>query len=223
MNPDFIPDSPPAGKFTRQLWAGGRDIISEIIHHPFCNALSDGTLAEKSFRHYLGQDMLYIEQDARAFAITAGRSSSTEEFDFFLNMAKDGIEIERVLHQELFPFFKVKRPNLMSDACKQYTSYLIEKALNAPYHEAVAALLPCFWVYLETGLQIRLKAIKDNPYQKWMDTYADDIYAQYVKHFIQITENIMRQATPSQLEAMHDAFRKSCEYEKAFFSEALER
>jgi thiaminase/transcriptional activator TenA len=221
MNQDFIPDCPPAGQFTLELWSGAQDIITEIIHHPFCIRLADGTLSEKSFQHYIGQDILYIERDARAFAIIAGRSFTSEEFGFFLDMARDGLEIERLLHRELLPFFGVNRPEQMSEICSQYTSFLLDKALNAPYPEAVAALLPCFWVYRETGLKIRGKAINQNPYQKWLNTYADEKYGQYVKRFILITEKIMKQAPREQLKAMHDAFRQSCEYEKAFFSEAL--
>lgn len=221
MTQQFNPDCLPAGPHTHKLWSDNESIIAEIIDHPFCTQLAEGTLSNKSFRHYLGQDILYIEQDARAFAITAGRSDSTEEFDFFLSMAKDGLEIERVLHNELLPFFKVERPGKMSNICRQYTSFLLHTSLNASYPEAVTALLPCFWVYRETGLKIRERAIQDNPYQMWLDTYAGEIYGRYVQQFILITERLMEQATPLELNAMQDSFRQSCEYEKAFFSEAL--
>ncbi|HKK69565.1 MAG TPA: hypothetical protein VJ946_15175 [Bacteroidales bacterium] len=49
-----------------------------------------------------------------------------------------------------------------------------------------------------------------------------EIYGQYIKQFIRIVENIMKHASELQVTAMHDAFRKSYEYEKAFFSEALD-
>ncbi|WP_291857969.1 thiaminase II [Marinilabilia sp.] len=221
MTQNFIPDCLPAGPFTRKLWSDTECVIAEIINHPFCTQLAEGTLSKKSFRHYLGQDILYIEKDARAFAITAGRSDSNEDFDFFLSMARDGLEIERFLHSELLPFFDVKRPAKMSNICSQYTSFLLNTAFNASYPEAVAALLPCFWVYRETGLKIRERAIEDNPYQKWMDTYAGEIYGRYVQQFILIAEKLMEHASPLQLDAMRDSFRQSCEYEKAFFSEAF--
>ncbi len=211
----------PAGQHTRKLWEKAHQVIEEIVHHPFCKRLADGTLPYSAFRHYLGQDSLYIEQDARAFAIVAGRSPDSAAFAFFLNMAKDGLEIERHLHHQLFPAFEVTQPEIMSEACAQYTEFLLGKALNASYPEAVVALLPCFWVYRETGLRIRENATSNNPYRLWLDTYADEIYGEYVNQFIEITEVIMSKANPIALEQMYKVFIHSCIFEKAFFSEAI--
>lgn len=213
----------PAGPFTRDLWETNKSLIEEIIHHPFCRKMSDGTLSQEAFAHYLAQDVLYIEQDARAFAITAGRANTNDAFSFFIDMARDGLEIERILHKELLPFFKIKQIEEMSAACKRYTSFLLNTALNDSYPESVAALLPCFWVYRETGLKIRTEAVENNSFRKWINTYSDEVYGLYVDHFIRITENLMSGASLSMRKKMNEAFCKSCECEKAFFSEAMDK
>lgn len=212
---------PPTGPHTAQLWNNNTDLINKIFSHPFGKGLSEGTLPINSFRHYLGQDMLYIEKDALAFSMIARRAEKNEEFFFFLQMAKDGIEIERLLHTKLFPPFGIERPQKMSKACSQYTSFLIEECRMGSYESAVAALLPCFWVYHEAGIRIRSKAVKNNPYQLWIDTYADEKYRNYVVQFVDIVENIMRDSSEKIKEKMHNAFRKSVRFEKDFFSEAL--
>lgn len=107
----------PAGPFTARLWNENEDLIEQIFNHPFCRGLSNGSLPDASFKHYLQQDALYIEQDARAFAITAGKAYSRESFTFFLDMARDGLEIERVLHRNLMPEFGVVPVEKMSEAC----------------------------------------------------------------------------------------------------------
>ncbi|RCW38711.1 thiaminase II [Marinilabilia salmonicolor] len=221
MNTFLALNTPPAGPFTGELWESNRSLTDEIIYHPFCKGMSDGTLPADAFRHYLAQDLLYIEQDARAFAITAGRASTYEAFSFFIDMARDGLEIERNLHRDLLPFFGVERPDKMSRICRGYTTFLLDTALKASYPESVAALLPCFWVYRETGLKIRKDAVKKNPFQKWLETYSDEAYGSYVEQFIQIAEELLFGATLTMRKKMHYAFRRSCEFEKAFFSEAL--
>jgi thiaminase/transcriptional activator TenA len=211
---------PPAGSNTASLWENAKDIIDKIFDHPFCRGLSDGTLPESCFKHYLAQDMLYIRQDARAFAILAGRAVSDEEFSFFLAMAKDGLDIERALHNELFPVFQIEKADKMSDTCRRYTAWLTEVSLSGAYSTATAALLPCFWVYHETGIRIRQNAVKNNPYQKWLDTYSGEEYGGYVEKYLHIVENIMKNSNTTQKHEMINAFRKSTQYELDFFSEA---
>ncbi|WP_010663593.1 TenA family protein [Marinilabilia salmonicolor] len=221
MNNQSDLSNPPAGPFTRELWENNKFLIDEIIHHPFCRRLSDGTLPYEAFKNYLEQDILYIEQDARAFAITAGCAYTTEAFSFFTDMARDGLEIERILHRDLLPYFEVKRPDKMSKTCNGYTSFLLNTALKASYPESVAALLPCFWVYRETGLKMRQEATEKNPFWKWLDTYSDEAYGLYVDRFLIITEALLSGESCSIREKMHQAFRRSCEFEKSFFTEAM--
>jgi thiaminase/transcriptional activator TenA len=210
----------PFGPYTEALWNGIEDIVPGIFYHPFCTGLADGTLPTGCFKHYIGQDMLYIEKDAKAFTIIAEKSNNNRESSFFRNMAKDGLETERILHKELLPLFQVSKPGQMSKVCSEYTSFLVNSALKDDYPIAVAALLPCFWVFLETGLHIRNKSEKNNPYQKWLDTYSDAIYEYYVKQYVEIVESLMNNATKRVREKMIKAFRNSTIYENMFFSEA---
>ncbi|PWE00231.1 TenA family protein [Marinilabilia rubra] len=214
-------NTPPAGPFTAQLWNENEALIERIFNHPFCRGLSNGSLPVESFKHYLQQDALYIEQDARAFAITAGKSKTRESFSFFLHMAKDGLEIERALHQNLMPAFKIEPAKKMSKACCNYTSFLLNTALNESSAISAAALLPCFWVYRETGLNIRQSSIINNPYQPWLDTYADDVYGEYVSKFINILECEMAGTNKTERQEMLRVFGHSIAYELDFFDEAL--
>jgi thiaminase/transcriptional activator TenA len=210
----------PAGPYTETLWNGIEDIMADIFNHPFCTSLADGTLPKVCFKHYISQDILYIEKDAKAFAIISEKSRNSRESSFFRNMAKDGLETERILHKELLPLFQGSRPGQMSKICREYSSFLVHTALKEDYSTGVAALLPCFWVYRETGLHISNKSVKNNPYQKWLDTYLAPVYGNYVKQYLEITEDVMNNATKSVKEKMIKAFKKSTIYENRFFSEA---
>ena len=210
----------PAGEWSKEMWMFSEDIIRRIFGHPFCNELTEGTLPENVFRHYLGQDILYIEQDARAFSLTAEKAPNGEHEKFLQDMATDGVEIERVLHRELLPKFNVNRPDKRSPVCRDYTSFLIDQATNHCFETAISALLPCFWVYHENGMRIREKLLQPNPYQMWIDTYAGQKYRDYVRKFVHIIDHILCKSSPFVRQKMLEAFRTSTSFELAFFNES---
>ncbi len=210
----------PYGPFAQKLWDSATDIIDEIRTHPFCLGLAKGDLPMAAFRHYLGQDMLYIIEDARALALTGTRAIEVAEMYFFLAMAKDGLEIERVLHAEFGSHFHISRAQAPSAACEQYTEFLLEKARNDRYEVSVAALLPCFWVYQEISRHILEQSVAQNPYQKWLDTYSDKSFEVFVDQFIEIASHLMERAPEGLQQKMIEAFRVSTHYEFLFFDEA---
>ncbi len=211
----------PHNHFTRQLWDSAADIIHDIYNHPFCMGLARGDLPIQSFKNYLGQDALYIIEDSRALAYTAARAEDPEEMHFFLAMAKDGLDIERAMQSDFFEHFNIVRPTSPSIACRNYTNFLLNKARDDDYPVAVAALLPCFWVYRETSLNILKHSKPDNPYQKWLNTYADEDFSGYVERFIEITGKLMESAPEGVRQRMTDAFRESTRLEYEFFEESL--
>ncbi len=42
--------------FTGELWRSIEDIYREVLDHPFLRGLTDGTLPEENFKHYVLQD-----------------------------------------------------------------------------------------------------------------------------------------------------------------------
>ena len=65
--------------------------------------------------------------------------------------------------------------NKITTAYLGYTSFLINTAHTESVEVAAAAILPCFWIYNEIGKYIKENAVtKNNPYKKWIDTYADE-------------------------------------------------
>ena len=58
--------------------ASGKDWTT-YIGHPFVKGLSDGTLPEASFHHYLIQDYIFLVHFTRAWAMAVVKSESLEE------------------------------------------------------------------------------------------------------------------------------------------------
>jgi thiaminase/transcriptional activator TenA len=83
------------GTFTRKLREQIQPDYEQIINCAFVRRLTDGTLPRSWFIHYVSQDMRYIIADSKALAATAARAENADEMYFLLQMAKDGLDIER--------------------------------------------------------------------------------------------------------------------------------
>lgn len=55
-----------------------------------------------------------------------------------------------------------------------YTQYLIATTATAPLEEALAAVLPCFWIYREVGHHVAKHCMQANPYMRWIKTNVNE-------------------------------------------------
>ena len=60
----------------------------------------------------------------------------------------------------------------------------------------VAALLPCFWIYWDVASAITSGAAPSNPYQAWIDTYADEAFGEAVQRVIDIADEAATPGAP---------------------------
>jgi thiaminase/transcriptional activator TenA len=206
--------------FTKTLWDLISGIYDAIINHPFNRELAQGTLPEEKFKFYIKQDALYLVDFSRALAIVASKALPPQRILHFLDFAKDGLIVERALHDEYFRRFDVTIDVEQAPGCFAYTNYLIATASHRSFDEAVAALLPCFWIYREVGMHIVGQSVPDNPYQLWIDTYAGEEFGAAVERAIEITEEVASGATGEGRLRMSEAFVLSSRLEWMFWDSA---
>ena len=157
------------------------------------------------------QDAHYLSYFAKALAVTAARAPDADALIQFAGSAREAVVVERALHEGFFRDFGISpdeaAATLPSPTCAHYTHYLLALAHNAPYEVSVAALLPCFWIYWEVGKHLLEAARPGNPYQAWIDTYADEAFATGVRKVIALSDEIAAATTPG--DARADARRPS--------------
>jgi thiaminase (transcriptional activator TenA) len=213
--------------FTEQAWERIGPLYDAILELPFNRGLAAGTLARERFVFYMLQDARYLTYYARALAVTAARAPDAEALIQFAGSAREAMVVERALHESFFRRFGVSAAEAAatepSPTCAHYTHYLLALAYNAPYEVSVAALLPCFWIYWEVGKHLLEIAAADNPYQAWIDTYADDAFAERVREVIQISDRLAAAATPMVRAQMHEAFVRAAKLEWMFWDSAWRR
>jgi thiaminase/transcriptional activator TenA len=211
-------------RFSADAWQRIAPLYAAILELPFNRELAAGTLTRERFTFYMLQDAHYLSHFGKALAVTAARAPDADALIQFAGSAREAVVVERALHEGFFRDFGITREQAAatepSPTCAYYTHYLVALAHNAPYEVAVAALLPCFWIYWEVGKHLLTIARPDNPYQAWIDTYADDAFASGVRRVIAISDQIAAAATPAIQGRMHQAFRRASQLEWMFWDSA---
>ncbi|MEV4311328.1 thiaminase II [Actinocrispum sp. NPDC049592] len=201
--------------FSEQAWKRTERLQQAILELPFNTELAGGSLSRDRFQFYIAQDARYLVGFSRALAVAATRADDHDEVVFFANAAHEAIAVERQLH-EGYGIVDVET----SPTCLAYTSYLLAVAQTGSYAELIAALLPCFWVYHHVGTDILKRQTSDNPYQAWIDTYADESFGAAVANCRQAVDRAAETVGSDTQERMFAAFSRASEYEWLFWDSA---
>ena len=205
---------------TTRFWNEAGHIFDQILEQPFNRELMSGTLDQGKFVYYMKQDALYLADFGRALAIAGTRTENTDDMKKLLRFAEGAVVVERALHEHYLTEFNAKLDIPKSPTCEAYTGYLIRAATLESYPVALAALLPCFWVYREVGHYIHQNATQPNSYQQWIDTYAGEEFGESVEQAIDLTEDAAQSTTESIREQMLEAYLKSTRLEWLFWDAA---
>lgn len=204
-------------KWSDKAWDMARHIYLEILQHPFVCELSDGTLSRERFDFYISQDAIYIENYSRVLAHIASRIPSRRHSEDFLRFALDGVMVEKALHRS---FIGDRNASVSpSPTCMQYMDF--EKSRSSdPVEVEAAAILPCFWIYQSVGEAILRRCSDDNPYMKWIATYADEAFAVSTRRAIEICDELAENTTAAIEESMTQAFVHATMMEWMFWDSA---
>ncbi|MFQ6552569.1 thiaminase II [Aestuariibius insulae] len=210
--------------FTDEAWTATASLQNAIRTMPFTSELAAGTLSAATFREYIIQDAHYLEGFARALAMTAARASEAPDIARLADSANGAIAVERQLHGDYMIRFGISPEAFAatppSRACDHYVAFLIRSAAIDPFQVAVAALLPCFWIYHRVGQSIHSVAAADHPYQAWIDTYASEDFEAAVQGMLNLTDRLAAHANSTIRTAMHGAFTRSSWHEWMFWDSA---
>jgi len=207
--------------FTRELWASMAPIYAAILRHPFLAGLTDGSLPRASFVFYAVQDALYLREFARSLALAAARAPEDDWIIMFSDHAANALRVERALHEGFFKELGLSPAEVaatpLAPTNLAYTSYLLAVAYGAPYHEALAALLPCYWIYWEVGKTLERAGSPDPLYARWIATYASEEFGAVVRAVLAATDAVAARRQPGERAAMQRHVLTTTRYEWMFW------
>jgi thiaminase (transcriptional activator TenA) len=207
--------------YTRELWTAMAPIYEAILRHPFLTGLTDGSLPRERFRFYAVQDALYLREFARALSLAAARAPEDDWIVMFNEHAAGALRVERALHEGFFEEFGLSPADVaatpLAPTNLAYTSYLLAVAYGGAYHEALAALLPCYWIYWEVGKRLEQAGSPDPLFARWIATYASGEFGDVVRAVLGATDAIAGRLRPGERDAMRRHVLVTARYEWMFW------
>ena len=213
--------------FTARLWASAEPTYSAILRHPFITELADGTLARDSFRYFIVQDSHYLRSYARALALAAARAPEEDDVAMFAGHAANAIAVERELHAELLADLDLTGTDVdaagSGPVTTAYMSYLTAVCATGSYAEAVATVLPCYWIYREVGRALLERSSPDPLYARWIATYGSPEFDAVVAAVLAATDRLGCDLGRAERERCVRHFQTTSRYEWMFWDAAYRR
>jgi thiaminase (transcriptional activator TenA) len=213
--------------FTDQLWKSIEPIYAAILRHPFVRGLGDGSLDRDCFKFYVLQDALYLREFGRALAIAAAHAPEDDWIVMFAEHAANAVKVERALHEGFFQQWGLTAAEVAATAPAPtnlaYTSYLLAVAHGSKFHETIAALLPCYWIYWEVGKALERIGSPELLFQRWIGTYASAEFGAVVRGVLQAADATALELPERERETMRRHFVTTSRYEWMFWDMAYRR
>lgn len=197
------------------------------FEHPFVRELAQGTLPAAKFRFYQMQDARYLEAFADTCCLIATRCVKPADKLWFIDAGKMALEVEGQLHAgygKLLGYGPEDIASLeLTRSNRGYQDHMISTALRGSLVEAVGALTPCPWLYIDLGQHLlrTLGEIRDDhPYAAWLRMYSDPGFNAYMDHLLARLERFAADATEAERARARDAFVVSARHEWLFWEQA---
>ena len=209
------------------LWSDVEDVYAAILRHPFVTGLTDGSLPREAFRHYIVQDAHYLRGYARTLALCGARAQEPRDTVMFGAHAGGAIAAEQGLHAALLGDL-----GLTADAAaaapvapttRAYLSYLLAPAHGGSFAEAVAVVLPCYWIYARVGEELLEAGSPDPLYARWIAMYGSEEFQAVVDAVLELTDRVGAAASLRELALMREHMIVTSRYEWMFWDAAWRR
>jgi thiaminase (transcriptional activator TenA) len=101
-----------------------------------------------------------------------------------------------------------------------YTNHLLAAVERKSFAEGLAAMLPCYWIYWEVGKELKKRGSKNADYQRWIDQYSGESYADTVNLVLRMMNTEADRVTAAVRGSAKDLFVISSRYEYQFWDMA---
>lgn len=207
----------PVRRWSETAWQAAAGEWERLCRLPFVTGLMQGTLPEARFVRYLQQDMIYLRHYSEEMQLLAALMPTAPMRRFFSDLATEGVAAEDELHRLLAGRWQVK-PAPPLPATTGYLAFTRRQLESGSAPLAMAALLPCFWVYNELGHYIAAGATTaSNPYRAWIDTYESEEMDRVVERAIDVADTLAESTDEATRETMRRLFVTATAWERVFF------
>ena len=209
-------------EFSALAWEHIAGIRERIDRLPLLTQLADGTLEPRRFVEYIVQDDFYLRGYSRALALLSARAPHAKARSFWARSAGEAVAAETLMHDALLndPLLRsTPHATAPSPTTRGYVNFIQTAVAYDPYPVGVAAVLPCYWVYAQVGLELteRAQAVENHPYGTWVAAYADPAFQETTATAIELLDEAAEAADDATRTVMLDTFTDATRYEELFW------
>lgn len=196
--------------------------------HPFLTSLTAGSLPDDVFLGYLVQGCLYLREYARALAVLAAKAPRPAWTAFLGRCVHEAALEEDTFHKEFMAYYRTSveqetQRTRLSPYSQLYASFILATTHERPFYEGLAAVLPCFLLYLEMGKCLLAKGSPHPLYQRFIDRFSGADYEALSLEVCAIMDAAAAELGEAQRKRVADIFTHCCRMELLFFEGAYAR
>lgn len=204
--------------WSQEIWEKSSRIYNAILELDFLKELSEGTLANEIFGRYIAQDELYLKNYYHQMNMLAEMMDDEHDRDLFLSFAQSGMEGEAAMHELLIDKYGIDTQVDASKVTADYNAHICEGISTGNTCIALAAVLPCMWIYNRVGLHIlNHSTLEGNQYKEWILEYGQEEFTVGVNQVLKMIDDLAADADDETRQMMDYYYLKSALYEYAFW------
>ncbi len=213
-----IVDANVKKSWSSEVWKKSLSIYNDILQLDFLKELADGTLSDEAFGRYIAQDEIYLKNYYHQMQMLADLMEDEQDKELFLAFAQSGMEGEKAMHDMLIEKYGIETEVQPSKVTTDYNTHICEGISTGNPCIALAAVLPCMWIYNRVGLHIlEHSKLEGNPYKEWILEYGNEEFTIGVNQVLEMVDNWASKADEQTLKAMDYYYLKAALYEYAFW------
>ena len=225
MSPAAAGPAAPAPTVSAALRACGQAAWTAAVSHPMVAEIAAGTLPHETFRRYFEQNVRYLEDYARAIALTAAKAPDRAALDvlsrFLRQIVSTEIPANLVFLERLGgPADRLPGPAELHPVTYAYTRHLLHVCAQHGCAEGLAAVLPCQWSYGEIAQPLMAAPPADPVYADWIAMFGNPGYDALVAETTGLLDRLADPADARQWSRLSDVFSISIRYEAEFWDMA---
>jgi thiaminase/transcriptional activator TenA len=202
------------------------------VSHPMVAEIGAGSLPHETFRYYFQQNVLYLEDYARAIALIIGRAPDLAAVTVLTRFLGQIVDTELPANYAFLA--RLGGPAdpdpadpdpaaVMAPATYAYTRHLLDTAGRHDLPAGLAAVLPCQWSYGELATRLAASMPADPVYADWIGMFAGDGYDELVQASTGLLDEHSDVTDEALMTSLAKVFDRSTRYELAFWDMAYSR
>lgn len=195
------------------------------VRHPMVRGIADGSLTHETFRRYFTQNVLYLEEYARAIGLIIGKAPDRDAVAILTRF------LVRIVDEEIpsnLSFLDrlggdpdtVAGRGTMHQVTYGYTRHLLSVCALGDCADGLTAVLPCQWSYGELARSATAHRPDDPIYADWIDLFGNDEYDGLVSDTTALLDRLVDASDEPRMAALSRIFDRSTRYEAEFWDMA---